>query len=518
MKRRRNLILAAIGIVAISALGIFGAVKPHAQAIAVREEAVHYGHFTTTLPETGVVQRPKTQVLPALVGGNLGSIEVRAGEHVAAGVVVATIVNPQIDSALASAESTYAASAGRAQSASETNSALPAQNRSAVVQAQSNLEGAKVSLQQARQDLAAGQQSGLGYGGTTAEDQRLAADAAAAKAATDLREAQRIADANRDLYAQKAVSKDALDQSLARLDQARVADNQARRQRQILSGQLDRQHSVLIDRVHAAEDALSQAQAALDAARANAAESRSGDVAAAQGDAARADADLRFARDQVARLVVRAPFAGVVQTIATEAGDNLRPLQPGDPVQPGQPLVTIASDRDFVVRTKVDEQDIAAVSVGQRARVSGEDFGGKSLSGHVAQISDVAQKSDDPSNTARQVITTVALDRTFPFLRDGMTVDVDITTKDVAHVLAVSNDAIRRGDDGKPYVFVVRDGKARKTPVVTGAANDAKTVVTKGLAAGDRVVADKNLGVSEGVAVTPQPSPTASAKAVAAGS
>lgn len=518
MKRRRNVILIAIGIAAIVALGIFGAVKPRAQAVSVREETVRYAHFTTTLPETGVVQRPTTQVLPALVGGNLGSIAVRAGDHVVAGQLVATIVNPQIESALASAESTYAGSAGRAQSAGETNSALPAQNRSAVVQAQANLEAAQVSLQQARQDLTAGQQSGLGYGGSTAEDQRVTADAAVAKADTDLREAQRIADANRDLYAQKAVSKDTLDQSLARLDQARVVDSQARRERQILGGQLARQHSVLIDRVHAAQDALRQAQAALDAARANAAESRGGDVAAAQGDASRAAADLQYARDQVARLAIHAPFAGVVQTIATESGDSLRPLQPGDPVQPSQPLVTIASDRAFVVRTKVDEQDIAAVSIGQHARVSGEDFGGKALAGHVAQISDVAQKSDDPSNTSRQVITTVALDHTLPFLRDGMTVDVDITTKDVPHVLAVPNDAIRRDGDGKPYVFVVRDGKARKTPITTGAASDARTIVTKGLAPGDRVVADKNAGVSEGVAVTPQPSPTASAKAVAAGS
>jgi HlyD family secretion protein len=517
MNRRRNLVIAAAGIALIFALGVFAAVRPRARAVEVREETVRYGHFTTTLPETGVVQRPATQVLPALVGGNLGSIGVRAGQRIAAGHVVATIVNPQIESALASAESTYAAAAARAQSAAETNSALPAQNRSSVVQALANLQSAKVALQQARQDLAAGQQSGLGYGGTTAEDQRVAADAAVAKADTDLREARRIATANRDLYAQKAVSRDALDQSLARLDQARVADDQARRQRDILLGQLGRQRSVLVDRVHAAEDTLRQAQAALDAARANAAESRSGDVAAAQGDAARAASDLRYARDQVARLVVRAPFAGIVQTIAAEPGDALRPLQPGDAVQPGQALVTIAGDDAFVVRTKVDEQDIAGVRVGQRARVSGEDFGGKSLPGHVAQISDVAQKSDDPSNTSRQVITTVALERTLPFLRDGMTVDVDITTKDTAHVIAVSNDAIRRGDDGRPYVFVVRDGKARKAKVSTGAANDAKTIVTRGLSPGDRVVADKNAVVNDGVAVRPLPSPSPSAKAVASG-
>jgi RND family efflux transporter MFP subunit len=515
MNRRRNLILVISGIAIVIALGLFSAVRPHAPAASVRIDTVTAATFTTTLPETGIVQQPRTQVLPALVGGNIGTIAVRPGERVRANQVVATIVNPQVDSSLATAQSAYDAAAARAQSAVETNSALPAQNRSQVVQAQANLQSANVSLSQARQDLASGQQSGLGYGGTTAEDQRVTADAAVAKADTDLREAQRVYDADNDLYAQKALSRDALDQAKARLDEARVTDDQTRRQREILGGSLSRARSVLADRVHAEEESVRQAQAALAAAEANASESRSGDVGAAQGDAARAAADLSFARDQVNRLVIRAPFAGIVQTIATESNDTLRPLQPGDPIQPGQPVATIAADRAFVVRTKVDEQDVATIALGQRARVSGEDFGDKVLSGHVSEISPVAQKSDDPSNTARQVITTVTLDRTLPFLRDGMTVDVDIVTKEVRHALAISDDAIRHGPDGKPYVFVVVGGKAHKTPVVTGASNDTSTVVTQGLRPGDRIVADTNAAVADGSVVKPAPSPSPLLRATA---
>src|SRR5581483_9528117 len=211
---------------------------------------------------------------------------------------------------------------------------------------------------------------------------------------TDLREAQRIYDANVALYGEKAISRDTLDQSRARLDQARVASSQAHREREILGGQLTRQHSVLVDRVNASQDALRQAQAALAAANANAAESRSGDVQAAQSEADHAAADLRFAQDQVARLVIRAPFEGTVQTIASDPNDPLRPLQPGDAVQAGQALVTLATNGAFVVRTKVDEQDISGVRLGQRAKISGEDLGSKSLRGHIAQISPVAQKSD----------------------------------------------------------------------------------------------------------------------------
>jgi len=510
MNRRRNLILVACGLAVVVLLGIYGAVRPRGPTVDAKVDTVKVGDFMTTLPETGVVQRPRSVVLPTLVGGNIGTIGVHAGQRIAKGDVIATIVNPQVNSALQTAQAAYDAAQGRAQSAVETNAALPAQNRSSVVQAQANLQQAIVGLQQAQQDYASGQQSGLGYGGSTADDQRVAADTAVAKADTDLREAQREYDADLDLFTQKAISRDALDQSKARLDEARASDQQAHRQRGNLIGQLGREQPLLRNRVAAAEEAVTQARSALAAAQAAAAESHAGDVGAAQGDAARAAEELRYARDQVARLTIRAPFDGIVETISTEATDSLRPLQPGDAVQPGEAVATIAGDSAFVVRTKVDEQDISAIEIGQTAHVSGEDLGSKTLRGHVSQISAVAQRSDDPSNTSRQVITTVALDETLPFLRDGMTVDVDIATKQVRNVIVVSNDAIHKGDDGKPYVYVVRDGRARKTPVVTGSSNDASTIVRHGLAAGDQVVADRNPAVVDGAYVKPLPAPTPS--------
>ena len=125
-------------------------------------------------------------------------------------------------------------------------------------------------------------------------------------------------------------------------------------------------------------------------------------------------------------------------------------------------------------------------------------------------IGAVAQKSDDPSNTSRQVITTIKLDRSLPYLRDGMNVDVDIITADRPHVIAIGSEAIRH-DEAKPYVFRVRpsDGRAIKTPVELGAANDTQTIVTRGITPGDTVVVDRNPAIVDNIAVkaAPRPSP-----------
>jgi multidrug efflux pump subunit AcrA (membrane-fusion protein) len=175
--------------------------------------------------------------------------------------------------------------------------------------------------------------------------------------------------------------------------------------------------------------------------------------------------------------------------------------------------VTIAPEGGFIVRARVDEQDIASVRAGQPAIVSGEDLGTTTLPGHVATIGAVAQKSDDPSNTARQIATTIALDRTVPYLRDGMSVDIDIVTQDRPRVIALPTDAIRHDPAGKPYVLVFAAGHAVKRGIAVGSANDAQTIVTSGLHLGERVIADRNVGIVDGVAVSPTSVPTAKASA-----
>jgi HlyD family secretion protein len=508
VNRRRNLIILAVGLVVIIGLGVVAA-RPKGSGTTAQVVTVGYTRYQTKLPETGVIQRPQTQTLAALVPGNVGAILVHPGQHVAAGTLLATISNPQLVNAEEDAHQAYLASAGRARTAASANGALPAQNRSAVVQAQAAVESARFNLNQAIQDERAGAQSGLGYGGQSAAAQRASADAAVATAQTDLREAQRIANANRDLYAQKAISKDALDQSVAKLEQSRVAFQQAVRQRTETNASLGRQTPVLSDRVRANRDALTQAEAALAAARANAAQDKSGDVQSAQADAAQRYEDWRYAQAQLDRLKITAPFAGVVQTVASQSADTLRVLQPGDPVTVGQAVVTIAAEGGFIVRARIDEQDVASIRPGLAAIISGEDLGTTKLPGHIALIGAVAQKSDDPSNTARQVLTTIALDRTVPFLRDGMSVDVDVVTQDLPHALAIPADAVRRDPSDKPFVLVVKAGLAVKQPVTLGPTSDTQAIVRSGLRPKDVIVAERNVGIVDGMRISPTTAPSA---------
>jgi len=500
MNRRRNLIIVLVALIVVIGISVLAAGKRGPSAITAQIVTIKPGSFVTKLPETGIVQRPQLQTLPALVAGNISAIAVRPGDHVRAGDVLVSLTNPQLENAAQDAHQAYLSSASHAASTQRTDT-------SNVVSAEATLESAKFRLNQAISDQKAGAQSGLGYGFSSAQQERADADAAVANADTNLHEAQRIYDADLDLFNNKAISKDALEQQAAKLAEAKVSDDQARTQRDATLAQLGRQTSVLRDSVRAAQDTVRQAEAALVAARANAGTGSPGDVEAARADAAQRLSDDQYAQAQVARLTIRAPFSGVVQTIASETGDTLRQLQPGDAVSVGQALVTVASDSGYVVRARVDEQDIAQVAVGQQAEISGEDLNGKTLRGHIVNIGAVAQKSDDPSNTSRQVITTIALDQSVPYLRDGMSVDIDILTANRSGVITIPNDAIASDAQGK-YVFTVdRTGHTKRTAVTVGASNDAFTIIASGLHPGDRVVAERNIAIVPNVLVKAAPSP-----------
>jgi HlyD family secretion protein len=460
-----------------------------------------YAPFSILLPEGGVVQYPQIQTMSSEVAGNIGQIFVKTGDHVTAGRLLVTIANPAVSSGAQSSEAAYRAATARAQSAQVTGT-------SNVVQAEANVAASRARLAQAEQDMANGLQSGLGYGETTAADQLAAANATLATSATTLREARRVYVAYQDLYANKAISRDQLDQAQAHFEQAQVAYNQARQTRGSLGTQLTRSQTVLRDNLRSAREGYAQAQAALSAAQV---ESGSGDVAAASAEAARAGSDYAFAREQAEAMQVRAPYDAIVLSVATEKADSLRPLQPGDAIGVGQPLVTLAARRAFVVRTRVDEQDVINVHLGERALITGEDFPGHVLSGHVVEVSPIVQRSGDAASASHTVATTIAVDRPPSYLRDGVSVDVNILTTDLPRAIVVPSDAV--GHDGAAtYVYVVRDNAAYRRPVRAGPSNDKGTVILSGLSSGDAVVAGRVSGLSDGAAVSVVPASQATAK------
>jgi RND family efflux transporter MFP subunit len=290
-----------------------------------------------------------------------------------------------------------------------------------------------------------------------------------------LDEARRVYEADVAMLAQKAIARSQVDADKAKLDQAQVAYDQAVQQLKLgaVSG---------------------YGMDSVQAAQANAEKSK---ILNAQN------------QQQLAFTRITAPATGVIQTVAAQSSNALRSLEPGDAVTAGQTLFTIAADSSYVVKAQVDEQDIINVHLGQAANISGQDFPGHVIPGHVARIEPVAQKSTDASSTSMQVLTTIALDQSPSFLKDGMSADVDILTTDVPHAIVIPSDAITKS--GKSvFVYVVSGGVAKKRSVSLGRAGNGVTQILSGLAPGDVIVAAKVQDLVDGAHVIPTASPSPS--------
>lgn len=425
MKRTRNLIILAVAAIAIVVIAVFASHRGSGDALAVKTQRVALTTFTVKLPENGVVMRPLVATIPTLVAGNIGNIYVKAGDRVSAGQLLATIDNPAL---------TYNAAGS---------------------QADYNSAAANVSAAQVQEKNA-----GVGYQATVDTN----------KSALD--EAQRVYDADLSLFNNKAIPRNQLDADKAKLDQARVAYNQALEQAKLGAVSGFNGNSV---------------QYAVAAAR-------KAQILNAQN------------QQQVGFTRIVAPFEGTIQTVAAQTNDALRSLQSGDPVTAGQALFAMSGGAGFIVKAQVDEQDVINVKLGQRANVSGQDFPGKTIVGHVARIAPVATKSTDATSTAKQVLTTIALESSPSFLKDGMTADVDILTSYVPKAVVVPNDAVMK-EGSNSYVYVVEKGVARKRPIRVGKVADTQTQVTSGLAPGDDVVVAKVPGLADGKRVKPLSSP-----------
>jgi HlyD family secretion protein len=429
MKRIRNLVILLVALAVVVGFALVASRRNRSSDLAVTTLKIAPTAFTVKLPENGVVMHPRTATIPALIGGNIGQIYVKAGQSVTAGELLATIEDPTLE---------YTAAGSRAD----------------YVSAAANIDTARVQERNAK----------------------VSYQAQADTAKSNLDMAQETFDADATLYKNQAIPRQQLDQDHAKLDQARVAYDQALQQLR-----LGAVTSYTGDSV----------QYALAAAK------KAGIVDAQN-------------QQQLSFTHVKAPFDGVIQTVATQPADALRSLQAGDPVTAGQALFTIAGGERYIVKAEVDEQDVINVKLGQRANVSGQDFPDKTIRGYVADIAPVATKSTDASSTAKQVLTTIALADSPSFLKDGMTADVDILTTDIPHAVVVPNDAVR-GSGKNSFVYVVENGVARKRPIVVGRVGDTTTWVKNGLHFGDVVVAAHVAGLTDGTRVKPiAPSPSPS--------
>lgn len=183
---------------------------------------------------------------------------------------------------------------------------------------------------------------------------------------------------------------------------------------------------------------------------------------------------LEAARVDLSRTRIHAQVDGIVQT---------RAVEPGDLVQPGRTLLEIAREGGREILLPLDEKDLAPVEPGQLAQVVADAYPERVLAARVSYLAPAV-------DTSRGTLD-VHLDLLEPadFLRQGMTVSVNIETGRREQALVLPNDALFEREGSRGEVLRLKNDRVERVPVRLGLRGTALSEVVEGLASGDRVLA-----------------------------
>jgi len=191
-----------------------------------------------------------------------------------------------------------------------------------------------------------------------------------------------------------------------------------------------------------------------------------GQLTSARGKYLGAEAQLSFAE-------VRSPIDGVVTD---------RPLYPGETPAAGSPLITVMDLSQIVARAHIDQQQAAALKVGNIANISAPGIT-DAVPGKVTMVSPAL----DPGSTTVEV--WVQAPNPQERIRPGVSAQVTIIAETVPQAVVIPAVAVLTAPDGGTSVMVVdAQNKPHEKSVKLGIRDGDDAQVTDGLQAGERVV------------------------------
>ena len=191
------------------------------------------------------------------------------------------------------------------------------------------------------------------------------------------------------------------------------------------------------------------------------------EVERVQAEQSQAQSAYSAAQDVLNQLLIRAPFNGVVYSVAVKQGAY---------VNPGELVLQEADLSQVLVRAFVDEPDVARLSSGERIEVTWDAMPGRIWTGTVSAI-----PAEVKLHGTRNVGETTCIVPNLDYkLLPNINVGVTIVTAEHKDALTIPREALRQ-DDSVPYVFQIVNNELHRTSVQTSLANLTKVEITGGL-------------------------------------
>ncbi len=174
-----------------------------------------------------------------------------------------------------------------------------------------------------------------------------------------------------------------------------------------------------------------------------------------------------------------------------------RNVERGDVVQPGKALMVLSPTGETQLVVQIDEKNLSLLAFGQKALASADAYPLETFPAELVYINPAV----DPQRGSLEIKLRVPSPPSY--LRQDMTVSVDIEVARKANTLVLPTAAIRDSATKQPWVMRVEAGRARRQPVKLGLRGATKAEILQGLSAGDVVLSDSAGNPAEGRSVRP---------------
>ena len=202
-----------------------------------------------------------------------------------------------------------------------------------------------------------------------------------------------------------------------------------------------------------------------------------------------AQSSFQMAGKALADCRLKAPCSGIIGGKQMESGMT---------ALPSQPVCTILDITKVKVKIAVPEKEIALfgpeMAKGEGATITAEALGGKTF--HATQF--VRSVQGEALTHTYDVRFTLANPE--GELLPGMVVSVALPLGSEGEQprLTLPLRTVQQNTDGSNFVWLLKDGKARRQVVVTGQTQGDRIVIESGLKEGDKVIVEGYQKVSEG--------------------
>jgi HlyD family secretion protein len=235
--------------------------------------------------------------------------------------------------------------------------------------------------------------------------------------------------------------------------------------------ELERKRELAAEKI-VSEDLLDQLQSVFDAA----------DAACRRfvAEVGKAEAQVSASEVELAKLVIRAPFDGVIAEVAVEVGEW---ITPSPPLLQAPPVLDLIDPSSLYVSAPMDEVDSAAIQAGQETKVTVDSHAGRELSGRVARVAPYVLDLEAQNRTVEIEVELVG-EPPEPPLLPGTSADVEVILEVRDSVLRLPTSALLEGD----RVLLTSNGRLEERPVEVGLRNWDYAEVQGGLDEGEQIV------------------------------